>query len=184
MTDSKISKDEQELFREAMQGVRPLKASDKLPHTKSSSVKPHKLHKRPLPKTSNITRTDTYSDHISETVSGREVLFFARSGLQEKILRLLRSGKLTPSARLDLHGMTIEIASNAVNHFLQQCIRRGCQCVWIIHGKGDLESDKPPPLKNHVNNWLRQEKNVLAFSSAQPRDGGTGAVYVLLRHQR
>ena len=36
-------------------------------------------------------------------------------------------------------------------------------------------------LKIKVNSWLRQKDQVLAFCSARPQDGGTGAVYVLLK---
>jgi len=38
-----------------------------------------------------------------------------------------------------------------------------------------------PVLKIKVNSWLRQKAQVLAFCSARPQDGDTGAVYVLLK---
>ena len=36
-------------------------------------------------------------------------------------------------------------------------------------------------MKAHVDRWLRNRSEVLAFCSATPPDGGTGALYVLLR---
>jgi DNA-nicking Smr family endonuclease len=56
------------------------------------------------------------------------------------------------------------------------------RCARIIHGKGSSTSGRPPVLKQKVNYWLRLYDQVLAFCSATRRDGGTGAVYVLLRN--
>ena len=55
------------------------------------------------------------------------------------------------------------------------------QCVRVVHGKGLRSGPRGPVLKASVNRWLRQWDDVLAFVSAPARDGGTGAVYVLLR---
>jgi DNA-nicking Smr family endonuclease len=53
--------------------------------------------------------------------------------------------------------------------------------VRIIHGKGYRSGARGPVLKNAVNLWLRRHLDVMAFASARAIDGGTGAVYVLLR---
>jgi DNA-nicking Smr family endonuclease len=53
--------------------------------------------------------------------------------------------------------------------------------VRIIHGKGNGSVQRRPVLKGKVNHWLQQRDEVLAFCSARPVDGGTGAVYVLLK---
>jgi len=55
------------------------------------------------------------------------------------------------------------------------------RCVRVVHGKASGASDKPALLKSRVNSWLRQHPEVLGFASCQPRHGGTGAVYVLLK---
>ena len=52
--------------------------------------------------------------------------------------------------------------------------------VRIVHGKGLGSGPRGPVLKGAVNVWLRNSAAVLAFSSARPVDGGTGALYVLL----
>jgi DNA-nicking Smr family endonuclease len=50
----------------------------------------------------------------------------------------------------------------------------------VIHGKGRGSGQRGPVLKHVVNHWLRRMDGVLAFASARPVDGGTGAAYVLL----
>ena len=70
---------------------------------------------------------------------------------------------------------------NNLLHFLHDCAETGCRCVHIVHGKGYRSADNHPVLKNNLNLWLRQHKDVQAFCSAPPKDGGTGAVFVLLQ---
>jgi DNA-nicking Smr family endonuclease len=53
-----------------------------------------------------------------------------------------------------------------------------------VHGKGNGSWQKQPVLKNKLNQWLRQRDEVLAFCSARPCDGGTGAIYVLLKKRK
>ena len=79
--------------------------------------------------------------------------------------------------------MTVEQARSAVLNFLLYSRGHHHTCVRIIHGKGRF-SPSGAKLKNYVNCWLMQISWVLAFSSAHQRDGGTGAVYVLLRRNR
>jgi DNA-nicking Smr family endonuclease len=81
-----------------------------------------------------------------------------------------------------MHGMTVEQAKSALSRFLTACQHNHCRYVLIIHGKG--LSSKNPILKNKLNNWLRQLDDVLAFSSATPKEGHTGALYVLLRRKQ
>jgi len=52
--------------------------------------------------------------------------------------------------------------------------------VHIIHGKGYRSENSHPVLKNNLNQWLRQHRDVQAFCSASAKDGGAGAVLVLL----
>ena len=102
-------------------------------------------------------------------------LFFARTGLQQKNIKKLRQGKMPIAARLDLHGMTIPEAEDALEEFLLMCQQEELRSVLIIHGKG------AGIIKNAINTWLRDYPDTLAFSSAKPKDGGLGAVYLLLR---
>ncbi len=110
-----------------------------------------------------------------------EALAYARPGLQRRTLRRLRRGEFSVMAELDLHGQTVEPARRLLADFLNECRRRHLGCVRVIHGKGRRSSNAGPVLKGQVDRWLRQRDDVLAFCSARPVDGGTGALYVLLR---
>ncbi|MDT8385560.1 MAG: Smr/MutS family protein [Gammaproteobacteria bacterium] len=181
MTDDKKKPADRELFREMMSDVKPL--AGKKSAQKIAPAKP-----RPSP-TSGPTDPGVASspgffsrDHVPE-VAPEEALFFARSGLQHRLLRQLKRGSLPIEARLDLHGCTLAEAGIQLAEFLQQCQDRGLRSVCLVHGKGHRSAEGRPVLKTHINQWLRDTPAVLAFSSALPRDGGMGALYVLLRRR-
>jgi DNA-nicking Smr family endonuclease len=98
-------------------------------------------------------------------------------------MQRLRRGHYKPRAHLDLHGNTLEQAGSELKAFLHDCLRRGVQCARIVHGKGRGSRSGIPVIKTAVDRWLRRRQEVLAFASAPSFDGGTGAVYVLLRRR-
>ena len=108
-----------------------------------------------------------------------EDLWYAKPGVQLSLMRKLRRGQFSARAELDLHGLRSEDARVVVAEFLLERLR-GWRCVRIIHGKGLGSGPKGPVIKQKLGGWLRQSKNVLAFCSARPVDGGTGALYILL----
>lgn len=110
--------------------------------------------------------------------------FFARPGVQQRTLRRLARGQLAVREELDLHGMRVDGARTALARFLDECAQRDLRCVRIITGKGYGSRGTAPVLKAQLDRWLRLRPQVLAFCSATERDGGTGAVYVLLRRSR
>lgn len=110
-----------------------------------------------------------------------EELGFARPGLQHRTLKRLRRGQHAVQAECDLHGLTVVEARQTLSAFLHECQAQGLGCVRIIHGKGHGSHQRIPILKSKIGGWLRQRDEVLAFCSARPADGGTGAVYVLLK---
>jgi DNA-nicking Smr family endonuclease len=169
--------DDLSFFQEAMRDVKKLARGDVscIPRQSSASNRVHNL--RPEKKAEFTQYSSVLVDPLEQQLTADDKLFFKRSGPQDKILKKLVAGELHKSACLDLHGMSIEHARSAVNDFLLMSREAGYRCVQIIHGKGHLSQAK---LKNHVNHWLTQFPWVLAFSSAKPRDGGTGAVYILL----
>ena len=111
------------------------------------------------------------------------VLEFKRPGVQNGVFRKLKQGRYEAQSRLDLHRMTAESARKEIFEFIEESYQYGLRSVLIIHGKGESNADRARSsiLKGCVDQWLRDLENVLAFHSAQPRDGGTGAAYVLLR---
>ena len=101
--------------------------------------------------------------------------------MQHAVVRKLRRGQFAVEAELDLHGFIVPQARTALDKFLRDARALGKRCVRVIHGKGRRSQGKLPVLKGKVNAWLRQKDDVMAFCTAVPRDGGAGAVYVLLR---
>jgi DNA-nicking Smr family endonuclease len=176
----KPSAEEIDLFRRSVGPVRKVAQDRAGPVRKSPAPRPRR-------RDDDEARidTDNFSDAFSmDTVSSDETLFFARPGLQQRQLQRLRRGQLQVGAELDMHGMTATIARNALVNFISLCSEQHVRCARIIHGKGYGSGADAPVLKNRLNSWLRQHHDVLAFSSAQIKDGGSGALYVLLRSSR
>jgi DNA-nicking Smr family endonuclease len=130
---------------------------------------------------------------LSELVAGQgdfditgsdEFIEGASPGTDRNLLRALRRGDFSIQGRLDLHGMTQVQAKEAVERFLSDSRRAGRRCILIVHGRGLHSKDEIPVLKQQLKVWLSQKsigRQVLAFATAKPNDGGAGAVYVLLR---
>jgi len=119
-----------------------------------------------------------------DMVGPDDFLAFKQIGIQESQFNRLRQGKFPIEAELDLHGMKQEVARAAVIQFIREAQRHLARVVCIVHGKGYLKNGREPILKSSVNHWLRQLPSVLAFCSAQPKDGGLGAIYVLIKQNR
>ena len=117
----------------------------------------------------------------AESVSGDEALSFQRAGVRTQVMRRLRRGLYPIDDELDLHGLSQMTARGQLAEFIARSRDRGCRCVRIIHGKGYRSGARGPVLKTAVNHWLRLHLDVVAFVSARAIDGGTGAMYVLLR---
>ena len=104
--------------------------------------------------------------------------------LDPRLVRKLRAGEIAVQGHVDLHGLTREEAQSALERFLLGARQAGKRCVLVVHGRGLHSKDQIPVLKTSVQLWLtrgRLARRVLAFATARPHDGGTGAVYVLLR---
>jgi DNA-nicking Smr family endonuclease len=179
-TTGKPSTDDIDLFRRSIGPVRRLRSDKVYPAAKRPSSRPR------------AAATGEQAYHLPafrEEFHGRDVgagesLYYARTGLQQRLLQRLRRGQLPSEAELDLHGMTIAQAQSAVEHFLSYCGERSLRTVRIIHGKGYGSREQAPVLKSRLNHWLRERREVLAFCSSRPDQGGTGAVNVLLRSRR
>ena len=122
---------------------------------------------------------DMLSDHHAHLATGDE-LSYHQDGIQKSVLRKLRRGQYRIEAEVDLHGYNSDGARKALIHFIAYAKDQHYRCIRIIHGKGHNYA-RGPVLKPLVNSWLRQKSEILAFCSARPQDGGTGAVYVLLK---
>jgi DNA-nicking Smr family endonuclease len=170
---SKLKPEDRALFRKAVRGVKPL--------TGTKTRVPPSI---PIPKQKKITiaeeiPSDSFSDHeYLDAVDSEDKIFFSQPGTAPQTIRLLKRGAYAIEAVLDLHGKIIDEARIALHEFILECQAQDIRYVLIVHGKGH---GKKPILKNKVNHWLREASSVLAFSSAKPRDGGNGALYVYLK---
>lgn len=171
-----IPGDELELFREHMRDVQPLQ---------QDRVEARRPTPPPIPNQTLENQRLALAESLGEAYdagvleTGEEV-FFSRPEVRRQTLRKLRRGRFRISAELDLHGMIVATARAALADFIRQCQTENRRCVQIIHGKG-LGSRDRPVLKHMTHTWLRRTDAVLAFCSAVPVHGGSGAVYVLLR---
>jgi DNA-nicking Smr family endonuclease len=176
----KITAAERQLFRDAIKGVRRIKSDKILQKRNRPAPLPYQLWQDEAQ-----ARDDMFSDDwdIAHIETGEELLF-SREGIQQNLLRKLRRGHFSVGAELDLHGQTVAEARVSLTEFLHHCRDANIRTVRIVHGKGHGSRNKLPVLKNKVNHWLQQRDEVLAFCSARQVDGGTGAVYVLLKRKR
>jgi len=172
-----LSDEDLNLFRDAVGEVKSV-SNDKAPNTKA---KPKA--KVTSSKEDNRSVMESLLSELSEAdlLETGEHLSYTAPGVQRAVLRKLKSGKYAIQGEIDLHGMTLSIAKTELNEFLNECQHRRLLCVRIIHGKGRKTADRSPRMKPAVNQWLQSNKRVLAFCSARSNDGGTGAVYVLLK---
>ncbi len=169
--------DDARVFRDAMRDVRRLESHS------VSRVSP-----KPAPQ-ARFTRADQ-QEVLKESLlppsdealldTGDE-LAFRRPHVPEAVLVKLRRGHFAVDAEVDLHGLNGAEARAALRQFITESVERRMSCVRVIHGKGRRSGPRGPVLKNVVNHWLQRSADILAFGSARAVDGGSGAVYVLLR---
>ena len=107
-------------------------------------------------------------------------------GLDKRSAQRLARGQIKIDATLDLHGMTQAEAGACLADFLADAQDRGRRCVLVITGKGGI-GEEGGVLRRMVPRWLNAPPNrarVLSFADAQPKHGGAGALYVLLKRLR
>jgi DNA-nicking Smr family endonuclease len=178
-----------ELFLQQMQGegVDPLSWQGKvfMPYPPS----PDKFKRPPEPD------EDAYVlKALSELVSGAGEFDLSYTdefqeghvkGLHPHILRNLKEGRFPIQENIDLHGYTLAEAQSLLATVIPRKAAMGCRTILIIHGRGLRSPDGIPVLKLNLGNLLLRSsirKYILAFVTALPYDGGTGACYVRLRN--
>jgi len=179
--------DDSEQFLRAVSDVEPLSPSKRrLPPVPDLNVRP--LHPADQDELEAMA-------HLSDLVSGTaemditfsdEYIEGAVQGVGRKLMKRLRQGKFPIQDYVDLHGLTQQEAETKVRDFLIQSHRNGLRCVLVVHGRGLNSENHIPVLKRRLPVWLTRgpvRKIVLAFSTARVYDGGTGALYILLKRR-
>ena len=168
-------------FRRTMQSVTPLKPSARVEHKPAPQPSPalrraNALGETPARADAGVSDGGEITHLLSEGGTA-----FVRSDAAPDTARNLRRGQWRAGAELDLHGLRVEQARHALLSFLDECLEHGIRCVRIVHGKGYGSQGLEPVLKDKARTWLVQKSDVLAFSEAPEREGGAGALLVLLR---
>lgn len=166
------------MFREAIGGVRPLRGAN----APAPAPAPPAPAADQLVRDEARVRTELLDLPFDPAAieSGDEISWL-QAGQPSSLLRRLRRGDYSIRAEIDLHEMSASVARDAIHGFLDECRRNHEYCVRIVHGKGLRSRHTGPVLKRLAASLLARRKDVLAYASARPAQGGTGAVVVLLR---
>jgi DNA-nicking Smr family endonuclease len=171
------------LFKQAMQGVEPLKNNGRQivrgpqgcsPPRPNQSERQARRYLQALVQ----GRVEFEFEHTSEFIEGHV------RGLDQRIVRRLKDGQFSYQAHLDLHGANAEGGRLELLRFMRSNYLQGHRCLLVIPGRGRNSPDGRGVLRIEIQDWLTQDplkRIVLAFCSALPRHGGAGALYVLLR---
>ncbi|MDR5868004.1 Smr/MutS family protein [Halomonas koreensis] len=178
--------DEISAFRQALSeaGVRPLRSDRADPGRPRRAEEAARARRAAATAAGEDAASGRTSDGRVEAVRPSEYLDFALPDLPYRERQQLKRGRIAWEAGLDLHGYTLEEARAQLEGFLGDAAADRARCVLVVHGKAWGAQADYPVIKSHVNAWLREWPSVLAFCSATEADGGTGAVYVLLRRRR
>lgn len=108
-------------------------------------------------------------------------------GLDKRTQQRLRRGQVHIEARLDLHGLTQTVAHQTLERFLERAHMAGKKTVLVVTGKGLRADGEIGVLRRAVPRWLNEapmRQWVHAFDHAAPRDGGEGALYIVMRRRK
>jgi DNA-nicking Smr family endonuclease len=181
--ETPVSPEEEiEAFRRAVRTARPIAAAPRVVHKRAPEPPATPMLARraaaigevPVRADQGVSDGDV-THRLSENGTA-----FVRPDVAADTARRLRNGHWRLGAELDLHGLRVEQARHALVTFLGECSEQGIRCVRVVHGKGHGSRDMTPVLKDKVRSWLIQTEAVLAFSDTLEKDGGSGAVVVLL----
>ena len=174
-----MSKDEDDdLFRQAMRDVKRLQAPERVIE---SPKPPPQARFRRADEQAVLQESLMVPEDAAGLLGTGEEIGFRRPHIPEAILLKLRRGHYAVDAEIDLHGLNASQAKQALRDFIAEATGRDWRCVRVVHGKGRRSGPRGPVLKPTVSHWLQRSSDVLAFGSARPVDGGSGALYVLLK---
>jgi len=172
---------EEELFKKAMEGVRPISRENYI----------ERIFQIELPESSRDKEDAEILEKLVDLVKyGRgfnvadtpEYIEGTNYHIHPTVAKRLHRGDYSIQAFVDLHGLLAEAAKEVFEKFLKWAVTTGKTGVLIVHGRG-LSSPSEPVLKKKVVEWLTHgpwRKWVAAYASARICDGGAGATYVLL----
>lgn len=149
------------------------------------SLSNNKIIPKKIKKAIKIKRDSSHNTYINEyyaelTDRNQRLKYFSTQLSITKREKLIQN-KFFVEATIDLHNLTATQAQIKIINFIDEAVVKKLTCVQIIHGKGLASQEKYPVLKNIVNNVLQQLEQVEGFCSCIEKNGGIGAVVVLLK---
>ncbi len=179
--DRPLSTEEAELWAETMDDIEPLSKQDQDQDQHQDMDRPGPGAERAKPGPRNAAAAAARATSLPDLAPGRT------PGLDKRTAQRLRRGQLKVEAKLDLHGLTQDEAHRALADFLISAHGAGKRCVLVVTGKGLTPRGESGVLRSMLPRWLntpRLRERVLALHGAQPRHGGSGAFYVMLKRGR
>jgi DNA-nicking Smr family endonuclease len=174
------SETDKSLFESAVGAVRPLRGKGR-----AVPAQPPRPRRPSLPDTAApgmpVDEAAFALRHTDEYFEGCVL------GLDPAVMARLRGGFYSREKHLDLHGMNARQAGDALYAFIRDAYLRSLRCVMVVTGRGRNSPDGVGVLRGLLQDMLCRapfKRVVLAFCTAGARDGGAGAVYVLLRRQK
>lgn len=98
-----------------------------------------------------------------------------------------RNGRTSPKRlpvedTIDLHGLSADAATAALDEFVAGALRDGKRKVLIVHGKGNHDGSVGV-LRETVRRYLERHRDIGATGVAPAHLGGTGATWAIVRQR-
>lgn len=187
-TASGLTAADKALFKHETRNDTPLVAAERHHTTVKSVVDKAQQQQRLLHATGPDLQTSLplmSSDHYIPAWLESDPCEYSSPACGTDVLRYLKQDRWMIMANLDLHGARLDEARLMVTEFIQECLEHRLKCIRIVHGVGyGSNREAGPILLPVVRRWLSQMQDVLAYVECSPREGGKGAVKVLLRTRR
>ena len=173
--------DDSAIFAKAMSGVVPVRAGGR---DMPSPPEPVKLPVRPA---GNILE-DIVSGKVEFTLAFTEEYIEGQvKGLDPAVMGMLKAGSYSLEGHLDLHGQNLEQAYASLALFIKEAYHNNKRHLLLVTGRGRNSPGGASVIRDRVQSWLTKEpfkRVMLAFATAKKRDGGSGALYILLRKRK
>ncbi len=171
--------DDENLFRSSMSDVIPLNSEQV---TNSFSPQFNQAQKLRLVQTQRrqLLENLTVNFNDIEPVEPEGTISYCREGVQHSVFKLFKQGRYPNQASLDLRGLNIEQAREALVNYITACIKQNLRNVLVIHGTGIHNKPFPALIKSFLAQWLKNIEEVSAYHSATKVRGGSGALSLML----
>lgn len=188
MAKRKLSEEDLALWRRIAANVEPLRHPAKLVATKAPSASPTSPKPKPArPRTEPSPAKPVPPPPAPAPPVVITTVAPTTPGLDRRTTAKLKRGRIAIEATLDLHGMTQSEAHEALDRFIAESRERGRRCVLVVTGVGTDRLGGAGVLRRSVPRWLAApalREAVMSVAPAEPRHGGHGALYVLVRKKR